>query len=128
MKVCKDSMMVTKSIKRKGVHNFFGETLIGKLSMAVAPEDQKVMSEKELQIRTEQKLLGKKKVSKVDFFEHCIFEKQHRLKFKMETHESKTILQYVHADLWGLEYFQLIELTSISFPLLMIILGKYGFI
>lgn len=52
---------------------------------------------------SEQKLLGKNKVSKVEFYESCILGKQHRLKFKTGSHESKVILEYVHLDLWGSE-------------------------
>ena len=52
---------------------------------------------------SDQKLLDKDKVSKVDFCEHCVLGKQHKLSFKTGNHNSKKILEYVHAGLWGPE-------------------------
>ncbi|XP_024026147.1 uncharacterized protein LOC112092973 [Morus notabilis] len=57
-----------------GLYHLIGDTLTGKLSVAVAPEDKKVV-------------LGTIGL----------------LKFKAETHESKAPLEYVHSDLWGPE-------------------------
>jgi transposase InsO family protein len=78
--------------------------------MAMAPEDQKAtlwhrrlghISEKGLQVMSNQKLLGKDKISKVDFCEHCVLAKQHRLKFQVGKHQSTQVLEYIHSDLWG---------------------------
>lgn len=52
---------------------------------------------------TDQKLIGKDRVSKIDFCEHSVLGKQHRLKFKTGEHHSRDILEYAHADLWGPE-------------------------
>lgn len=37
------------------------------------------------------------------FCECCVLDKQHRLKFEPGKHLSKTVLEYLHADLWGPE-------------------------
>lgn len=48
-----------------------------------------------------QKLLEKHKVNKLNFCEHCALEKQHRLKFQAGKHTSTQVLKYIHSDLWG---------------------------
>ena len=50
------------------------------------------ISDKGLQILNEQRFFGKDKITKVDFCEHCIRGKHHRLKFKVGSHESKSVL------------------------------------
>ena len=81
MKVSKDSMVVIKGIKKDDLYYLLGETLTRKTSVAIAPENSKAMlwhnklghiSERGRKIMGDQKLLGKEKVSKVDFCEHCI--------------------------------------------------------
>jgi hypothetical protein len=37
-----------------------------------------------------------------DFYEHCVFSKHKRVKFSPAILNTKNILDYVHADLWGL--------------------------
>jgi transposase InsO family protein len=37
----------------------------------------------------------------LDFYEHCVFGKHKRVKFSSAVHNTKNILDYVHADLWG---------------------------
>ena len=46
-------------------------------------------------------VFGKDIVTKLDFCENCILGKQHRLSFNLSTYKSKSILDYVHANLWG---------------------------
>lgn len=35
------------------------------------------------------------------FSEHCVLRKAHKVRFSKSVHKSTTILDYVHADLWG---------------------------
>ena len=106
-------MVIMKGIKKEGLYYLIGE-LIAKshITVAESPEDSKAIlwhrrldhiSERGLQIVKDQQLLGKDKVSKVDFCEYCILGKHHRLKFKTGTHKTKSILEYIHSDLWGPE-------------------------
>jgi transposase InsO family protein len=37
----------------------------------------------------------------LDFCEHCVFGKHKRVKFSPAIYNTKNILDYVHADLWG---------------------------
>ena len=108
MKVSKGSMIVIKGIKKSGLYHLVGETVVGNAATASVSEDNNTMlwhmrlgliSERGLQILNEQKLFRKDKISKIDFCEHCILGKHHRLKFKVGTHESKSPLEYVHSDL-----------------------------
>jgi hypothetical protein len=39
---------------------------------------------------------------KIYYPEHCIFGKHKRVKFNASVHTTKEILDYVHADVWGL--------------------------
>jgi hypothetical protein len=112
MKLSKGSMTIMKGYKEEGLYYLKGEPISHCHNTTETLEDSKAilwhrrlghMSEKGLQIMSEQNLLCKDKVSKVDFCEHCTLGKHHRLKFKIGTHNSKEILEYIHADVWGPE-------------------------
>jgi hypothetical protein len=59
------------------------------------------MSELGLAVLSKRGLLDGYSISKLDFCEHCVFDKHKRVKFNTATHSSKGILDYVHSDLWG---------------------------
>jgi hypothetical protein len=40
----------------------------------------------------------------LDFCEHCVFVKHKRMKFSTAIQNTKNILDYVHADIWGASY------------------------
>ena len=40
-------------------------------------------------------------MSKIEFCEHCILGKQHRLAFKSAVCNTRRIFEYVHMNLWG---------------------------
>lgn len=48
-------------------------------------------------------MLGKDRITPIDFCETCVLGKQHRGSFTKGTHLSKNCLDYLHADLWGPE-------------------------
>ena len=107
MKVCKGSMVVIKGVKKNGLYHLIGETITSKNGVAKT-EDHKAMiwhrrlghiSEKGLNEISKQGLLGKDKVSEMDFCEHYMLGKHHRLSFKVGQHNSKAILEYLHLDL-----------------------------
>eukprot|EP00268_Persea_americana_P021408 TRINITY_DN21352_c0_g6_i1.p2 TRINITY_DN21352_c0_g6~~TRINITY_DN21352_c0_g6_i1.p2 ORF type:complete len:105 (-),score=8.32 TRINITY_DN21352_c0_g6_i1:815-1129(-) len=50
---------------------------------------------------SKQDLLCGQKLGKPDFCEHCVFEKQCRVKFSAPVHRTKGTLDYIHYDLWG---------------------------
>jgi transposase InsO family protein len=57
--------------------------------------------EKSLQILAKQGLLKGTKTCKLEFCEHCVLGKQRRVKFGTVIHNTKSILVYVHSDIWG---------------------------
>ena len=84
MKICKGSMVVIKGLMRSGLFHLVGETLIGTSAIVTAPEDKNAalwhkrlwhISDRGLQIMSDQKLFGQDKISKVDFCEHCVLGK-----------------------------------------------------
>ena len=61
------------------------------------------MSQKGLDILGQRGLFGKTRISTLNFCEPCVLAKQHRSSFSPALHKSKSILEYLHADLWGPE-------------------------
>ncbi|KAE8715251.1 hypothetical protein F3Y22_tig00110184pilonHSYRG00012 [Hibiscus syriacus] len=58
------------------------------------------MSEQGMKVLVEQKLLpGLTKLS-LTLCEHCITSKQHQLKFNMSNSRGKSVLEFVHSDVW----------------------------
>ena len=47
-------------------------------------------------------LLRGVKTFKLDFCKYYVYEKQHRVSFKTDSHTSKGVLDYVHSHVWGL--------------------------
>ena len=46
-------------------------------------------------------LIDIQNASKLDFCEHCIFDKQKRISFGVAEHKNNDTLDYIHFDLWG---------------------------
>ena len=46
-------------------------------------------------------LLQGAKTHKLEFCEHCVMGKQRRVKFGIGIHNTESILEYVHSDVWG---------------------------
>ncbi|TYK07988.1 hypothetical protein E5676_scaffold265G001240 [Cucumis melo var. makuwa] len=59
------------------------------------------VSERSLQLLSQQGLLGGVKDVELPFYEHCIMEKSTRVKFGRGKHTTKGILDYVHSNFWG---------------------------
>ncbi|ONK68536.1 uncharacterized protein A4U43_C05F12960 [Asparagus officinalis] len=59
------------------------------------------MSERGLDILSKQGLLCGQKTSKLDFYEHCVFGKHHRVSFSTGVRRTKGTLDYIHSDIWG---------------------------
>ena len=41
------------------------------------------------------------KTCKLDFCKYCMYEKQHRVSFKIGSHTSKGVFHYIYSDVWG---------------------------
>jgi len=110
LKVSKGALVV---MKEKINGNLY--TLQGKVEMSQAVVASKIvedptrlwhqrlghMSEKGLKVLMTRKLLPDLKTLDLEFCKHCVFGKQCRLKFKVGSHTSKGILDYIHSDVWG---------------------------
>ena len=59
------------------------------------------MSERGMEILCKRGLLGNLKMEALKFCEHCVYGKQHRLKFPKGVHTAKATLDLVHADCCG---------------------------
>lgn len=53
---------------------------------------------------SERGLLSSQSLEKLDLCEHCVFGKQKRVNFKAADHYTKSTLDYIHFDIWGLSY------------------------
>ena len=47
------------------------------------------------------KLLKGIKTCKLELCKYCVFGKQNKVQFKIATHKTEEILDYVHTDVWG---------------------------
>ena len=59
------------------------------------------MSQKNMDLLLKKGLLDKKKVSKLETCEDCIYGKAKRIGFNLAQHDTREKLEYVHSDLWG---------------------------
>ena len=57
--------------------------------------------ERALQGLVKQGLLQGAKTCKLGFCEHCVFDKQTKVKFGTAIHRTQGTLDYVHSDVWG---------------------------
>ena len=111
LRVVKGSMVVLKGSLRQGLYVLQGKAIVG-VSTAVQHVDQTKlwhrrlghMSMRGLQELCKQGILDSKLICSLDFCESCVLGKAHKLKFTKATHTSKSILEYVHSDLWGSSY------------------------
>ena len=46
-------------------------------------------------------LLKGVKICKLYFYKYCVYGKQHRISFKIDSHTSKGVLDYIHLDVQG---------------------------
>ena len=59
------------------------------------------MSLKNMSTLVKNGFITDKDVKELDFCEHCIIGKSHKLSFPKAKHMTKGIPEYVHSDLWG---------------------------
>jgi hypothetical protein len=90
-----------------------GSTLLGIAAAVTSDELSKTnlwharlghMSEHGMAELIKRELLVGCNMSKLDFYEHSIFDKHKRVKPNASVHTTKGILEHVHADLWGPSY------------------------
>ncbi|WVY90035.1 hypothetical protein V8G54_035549 [Vigna mungo] len=109
MRVCSEDSVVAKGRRRNGLYILEGSTVIGHVSVASGTENTARLwhlrmghiSEKGLEELEKQDLLLGDKLQKLDFCDHCVLGKSHRIPFGKGKHSTERPFEYVHADLWG---------------------------
>ena len=112
MKITRGSYVAMRGVKRSGLYVLLGKIVTKTPGAAMVNESSKDMtnlwhkrlghiSEKGLYYLNKQNVFGTDMVSKLEFCENCVLGKQHRLSFNLSTNRSRSILDYLHADLWG---------------------------
>ena len=59
------------------------------------------LGERNLKELYSQKAFGEDKFQPLEFCEHCVLGKAHRVRFSTGEHKKKGTLDYIHLDLWG---------------------------
>lgn len=85
------------------------------------------ISEKGLSLLGGHVLLKNMKKPCMEFCEHCVYGKAHRLKFSTSKHKSRGLLAYGHTDVWGRLKLLPRVVPGILLHLSMIILDMLGF-
>ncbi|WVZ12209.1 hypothetical protein V8G54_016739 [Vigna mungo] len=109
MRVCSGDSVVAKGRRRNDLYILEGSTVIGHVSVASGTENTARLwhlrmghiSEKGLEELEKQDLLLGDKLQKLDFCDHCVLGKSHRIPFGKGKHSTQRPFEYVHADLWG---------------------------
>ncbi|KAK3028831.1 hypothetical protein RJ639_038658 [Escallonia herrerae] len=105
-------MVIMKGQKTGNLYKLIGNTVVGGASVsthASSSNDNSELWHKRLGHLSEGgmlelhkcKLLQGVKSCKLDFCKFCVFGKQKRVSFKVSSHTSKGVLDYIHSDIWG---------------------------
>ncbi|KAK2981465.1 hypothetical protein RJ640_017487 [Escallonia rubra] len=100
MRIMKGALVVMKGLKQNSLYLLQGSTVSGAAastsSSVIDFDTTKLwhmplgpMSESGMDVLSKKGFLGSKKIGKLDFCEHCVFEKQFRVKFSWAVHTTK---------------------------------------
>lgn len=113
IKVMKGALVVMKGVRKGSLYVLEGDTVVGTTASVQDSSESEAnltrlwhmrmghVGEKGMMILSKQGLLGGHKVAELGFCEHCIFGKQKRVSFTKAVHNTKSTLDYLHADCWG---------------------------
>ncbi|GKB03600.1 retrotransposon protein, putative, ty1-copia subclass [Tanacetum coccineum] len=111
IKVINGSRVILSGTRRTNcIYSLDGHAVVGELNASVEEKDSLAqvwhkrlghISEAELQVLEKQGLFGKKILGKLDFCEHCVLGKSHRVSFGVGRHTTQGVIDYVYSDLWG---------------------------
>ncbi|KAI4302581.1 hypothetical protein MLD38_038307 [Melastoma candidum] len=103
--------MMMRCNRQNNLYYLVSSTMVGSAAVSTELSDSEMtllwhmrlghISEQRMNILSERGLLDGQKLSKLDFCEHCIFGKQHKVKLVKAVHRTEGILDYVHSYLWG---------------------------
>nr|KYP69670.1 hypothetical protein KK1_008870 [Cajanus cajan] len=108
IKISNGALIVAKGTKKNGLYILDGYIIIAHVSVASQTLHDKTKlwhlrlghSEKGLVELGKQNLLNGDKLDKLDFCDHCLLGKSHKVMFKTRIHLSSRPFKYVHSDLW----------------------------
>ncbi|KAK3018232.1 hypothetical protein RJ639_002766 [Escallonia herrerae] len=110
MRTMKGALVVIQGLKQNSLYLLQGSTVTGATTSSsdIDCDTTKLwhmrlghMSERGMDVLSQQGLLGSKKIGELEFCEHCVFGKQCRVKFSRAVHTTKGTVDYIHSDLWG---------------------------
>ncbi|XP_073222071.1 uncharacterized mitochondrial protein AtMg00300-like [Cicer arietinum] len=107
LKVIKGSLIIMKGTRDHGIYLLNGQA-VTRMAAIVVQASSKVnmwhqrvghVSLKGMQVLDTQCMLGGDKISDLEFCEHCVYGKMHRVKFSTGKYCSKEIMEHIHSDL-----------------------------
>lgn len=113
LKVVHDSLVIMKGVHHGNLYPLLGTTATSDLVFRIIGSKNQIdctriwnmrlghMSEKGLSLLSEQDLLKNMKKLQMEFCEHRVYGKAHKLKFSTSKHKSGGLLNYVHTNVWG---------------------------
>ena len=110
LRILNGSTLIMKGTRKNLVYVLDGEVVTGESSVSVKANTDNTklwhlrlehISLKDLKELEKQKVLGADKIEKLDFYEDCVLGKSTRASFNKSVNKTKSILDYVHSDLWG---------------------------
>ena len=108
--VMKGDRKVISGVMRNGLYIMSGQALVNEDKAHVAEQVDKTtlwhmrmahLSEKGLKELAKQQLLCGDAINTLQFCEECVLGKAHKTGFETGRHTTKSILEYIHSDLWG---------------------------
>ncbi|KAH9704893.1 Integrase catalytic domain-containing protein [Citrus sinensis] len=111
LKVIKGSFILMKGEMQNGLYILQGIAISGDAGVVENQEQDKTLlwhfrlghvSEKGLKELEKQGAIGSNKINVVGFCEECVLGKSSRTRFKTAMHNTKSTLDYIHLDMWGL--------------------------
>ncbi|KAG8491014.1 hypothetical protein CXB51_014181 [Gossypium anomalum] len=113
LKISKGSLVVMKGQRKIAkLYVLQGSTVTGDAAVAFSSlSDNDItklwhmrlghMSENGMTELSKRGLLDGQGICKLNFYEHCVFGKQKRVRFTRGIHNTKGTLEYIHSDPWG---------------------------
>ncbi|KAI5681938.1 hypothetical protein M9H77_03166 [Catharanthus roseus] len=101
LSVCKGNLVMLKGFKKETLYILLGKTVCNSTALISKTVPEKTI-ENGLYHLQKQHLLCGDKIDSLDFCDHCVLGKQHKISFSTSTHKSSAPLDYVHCDLWGM--------------------------
>jgi hypothetical protein len=112
MKITKGTIMIMKGKKIGNLYKLLGDTVIGGVAMStlVEPNDDNTilwhmwlghLGKRSMFELHKRNLLTGVKSCKLGFYKYYLYGKQRRVSFKVASHTSKGVPDYVHSNAWG---------------------------